>query len=114
MSEYRRVAYFGRMTSTALPRISSSRLRPDTMSPRLPARNQPRAPARPALRPYRVNEPAPHERRSAAPGRTAGLVLAGLDVGHEGVVGEPGGFLVFAAGVLGCSEEGLQRGAVAG
>jgi hypothetical protein len=37
MSEYRRRAYFGRMTSTALTLISSSRLRPDTMSPSPPA-----------------------------------------------------------------------------
>src|SRR5215467_9458037 len=37
ISEYRRLAYFGRMTSTALPLISSSRLRPDTTSLRPPA-----------------------------------------------------------------------------
>src|SRR5690348_6605912 len=37
MSAYRMLAYFGRMTSTAFPRSSSSRLRPDTMSPSPPA-----------------------------------------------------------------------------
>src|SRR5215467_11288838 len=37
MAEYRKLAYFGRMISTAFPRISSSRLRPDTTSPRPPA-----------------------------------------------------------------------------
>ena len=37
ISEYRMLAYFGRMISTAFPRSSSSRLRPDTTSPSPPA-----------------------------------------------------------------------------
>src|SRR5215469_4543290 len=37
MAEYRKLAYFGRIISTAFPWISSSRLRPDTTSPRPPA-----------------------------------------------------------------------------
>src|SRR5271169_6569599 len=37
MSEYRMLAYFARMISTVFPRISSSRLRPDTTSPSPPA-----------------------------------------------------------------------------
>src|SRR6516162_3592572 len=37
MSEYRMLAYFGRMISTACPRSSSSRLRPETTSPSPPA-----------------------------------------------------------------------------
>ena len=36
-SGYRRLAYFGTMISTACPRCSSSRLNPDTTSPRPPA-----------------------------------------------------------------------------
>src|SRR5271165_3409266 len=53
-------------------------------------------------------------RRSAACRRAARLVLAGLDVGDEGVVGESGGLLMRPAGCLGCREEDLQRGALAG
>src|SRR5215468_12703245 len=37
MAEYCKLAYFGRTISTAFPLISSSRLRPDTTSPRPPA-----------------------------------------------------------------------------
>ena len=52
--------------------------------------------------------------RSAGAGRAARAVLGGLDVGHQGVVGESGGLLVRAAGVPGGREKDLQRGAVAG
>jgi hypothetical protein len=44
---------------------------------------------------------------SAACRRAARLVLAGLDVGDEGVVGESGGLLVRGAGRLGGGEEDL-------
>jgi hypothetical protein len=36
MSAYRMLAYFGSMVPTAFPRISSSRLSPNTTSPRPP------------------------------------------------------------------------------
>ena len=52
--------------------------------------------------------------RSAGLGGAACLLLGGLDVGHQGVVREPGRLLMRLAGCLGCREEGLQRGAVAG
>src|SRR5580693_1076766 len=52
--------------------------------------------------------------RSAACRWAARLVLAGLDVGDKGVVGEPGGFLVQAVAGLGRGQVDAKRGAVAG
>jgi len=76
ISEYRSPAYFGRMISTAFPRNSSSRLRPDTTSPSPPALAA-GAHSGATITTYIAHPPGP----PADPGRTL-LIFASCGAGH--------------------------------